>query len=80
MTDSVEVDVVPNNQPGGSLESACSHVLRAAHARCAAVIVLNGDEGSGYSVKGPLDAQVLLPDILEQMALCLRQQLAKNLN
>lgn len=80
MTDNVEVDVVPNSQPGGVLEAACSHVLQITHARCAAVIALGGDAGSGYSVMGPLDAQVLLPDILEQMAQCLRQQLAKNLN
>lgn len=42
MTDSVEVDVVPNSQPGGSLEAACSQVLQTSHARCPAVIVHDG--------------------------------------
>ncbi|WP_281246307.1 hypothetical protein [Paraburkholderia sartisoli] len=42
--------------------------------------MLDGDAGSGYSVMGPLGAQVPLPEVLEQMAQCLRQQLAKNLN
>ncbi|WP_434108159.1 hypothetical protein [Paraburkholderia caffeinilytica] len=49
------------------------------HARCAVVIVVDGESGSGYSVVGPLDAQVLLPDILQKMADTLRRQLAKNL-
>jgi hypothetical protein len=48
-------------------------------ARCAAVIVIDGAEGAGYSVMGPLEAQVLLPDILKQIPASLRGQLAKNL-
>ncbi|MGF6758915.1 hypothetical protein [Paraburkholderia sp. GAS334] len=80
MTDNVEVNVVPGGQSGGPLDAACAHVLQVTHARCAAVIALDGEAGSGYSVRGPLDAQVLLPDILEQMAQTLRLQLARNLN
>lgn len=48
-------------------------------ARCAAVVVIDGESGSGYSVVGPLEAQVLLPDILQKMADALRGQLSKNL-
>ncbi|MFM0176647.1 hypothetical protein PQR33_45995 [Paraburkholderia sediminicola] len=43
------------------------------------MIVIDGELGSGYSVMGPLEAQVLLPDILQKMADTLRGQLAKNL-
>jgi hypothetical protein len=44
-------------------------------ARCAVVIVVDGAAGSGYSVIGPLDAQVFPPDILQQIADALRGQL-----
>lgn len=48
-------------------------------ARCAVVIVVDGAAGSGYSVIGPLDAQVLLRDIVQQIADALRGQLVKSL-
>lgn len=44
-----------------------------------AVVIIDAPDGSGYSVVGPLEAQVLLPDILEQMAAALGQQLFRNL-
>lgn len=43
------------------------------------VTVIGGESGSGDSIVGPLEAQALLPDILEQIAGTLRQQLAKKL-
>jgi hypothetical protein len=48
-------------------------------ARCAVVIVIDGESGSGYSVVGPLEAQVLLPDILHKIADNLYGQLSKKL-
>lgn len=71
--------VVPGGESAGLFDIACNHVKDATQARCAAVIVIDGDEGSGYSIVGPLEAQVLLPDILEQVAHALRRQLEKNL-
>lgn len=38
----LQVDDTPNSQPGGSLEAGCSQVLQTSHARCPAVIVLDG--------------------------------------
>jgi hypothetical protein len=79
MTDTIEPRVEQGGKSAGLFDAACSHVRDVTGARCAAVVVIDGAEGSGYSVMGPLDAQVLLPDILEKMAAALRKQLAKNL-
>jgi hypothetical protein len=40
----------------GLFDAACSHLRNMTQARCAAVIVIDGESGSGYSVVGPLDA------------------------
>ncbi|MNW09892.1 hypothetical protein D3C71_2069960 [compost metagenome] len=48
-------------------------------ATCAAVIVLNSSSGSGYSVIGPLESQVELPDILRLVADTLASQLLKSM-
>jgi hypothetical protein len=79
MTDSTETKVVPGGESAGLFDTACNQIRDATGARCAVVIVMDGVEGSGYSIVGPLEAQVLLPDILEQIANSLRQQLARNL-
>lgn len=71
--------VVAGGESAKQFDAACRQVKDMLQARCAAVIVIDGEAGSGYSVVGSLEAQVLLPDILEQMASVLRRQLAKNL-
>jgi hypothetical protein len=79
MTSAFESKVVPAGESAGQFDTACNHVRNMTQARCAAVIVIDGLSGSGYSVVGPLEAQVLLPDILQKMADTLRRQLSKNL-
>jgi hypothetical protein len=79
MSDNFERKVVPGGGSTGSFDAACNAVRYMTRARCAVVIVVDGEAGSGYSVTGPLDAQVLLPDILRQIADTLRGQLAKSL-
>jgi hypothetical protein len=79
MTNDVGAKVVPGGESAGLFDTACNQLRQSTGARCAAVIVIDGDYGSGYSVVGPLKAQVLLPDVLQQMATALRAQLAKNL-
>ncbi|MFM0647022.1 hypothetical protein PQR14_22080 [Paraburkholderia bryophila] len=75
----VRLVVTAGGESAGAFDAACNHVKDTTQARCAAVVVIDGESGSGYSVIGPLDAQILLPDILERMAKTLRQQLSKNL-
>ncbi|MNR59947.1 hypothetical protein D3C85_1813190 [compost metagenome] len=68
-------------QPGGhaEFEGACKEVMAMTGATCAAVIVLNSSSGSGYSVIGPLESQVELPDILRLVADTLASQLLKSM-
>ncbi|WCM18283.1 hypothetical protein NDK50_12460 [Paraburkholderia bryophila] len=77
--ESVGSTVIPGGESAGAFDAACNRLKDITQARCAAVILIDSEAGSGYSVVGPLDAQILLPDVLEQMAKVLRQQLSKNL-
>jgi hypothetical protein len=79
MNDNFEPKVVAGGESGGLFDAARKTVCEITQARCVSVIVIDGAEGSGYSVIGPLEAQVLLPDILKQIADALRSQLAKNM-
>ncbi|MFM0502939.1 hypothetical protein [Paraburkholderia caffeinilytica] len=79
MMEKAGAKVVKGGGEAGQFDGECNDVRQATGARCAAVVIIEGDAGSGYSVVGPLDAQVLLPDILEQIASTLRGQLFKNL-
>lgn len=79
MSDNFEPKVVPDGESAGLFDAACNTVRHMTQARCAVVIVVDGEAGSGYSVMGPLDAQVLLPDILQQISDVLRGQLMKSL-
>ncbi|KPD15307.1 hypothetical protein ADM96_33625 [Burkholderia sp. ST111] len=79
MTSNFEPTVMPGGESAGLFDSACNRLREITKARCVAVIVIDGELGSGYSVMGPLEAQVLLPDILQKMADTLRGQLSKNL-
>jgi hypothetical protein len=51
-------------------------VQQSTEAKCAAVIVIGGECGSGYSIAGSFDAQLLLPDILRKMADVLEREQA----
>ena len=79
MTSNFEPTVMPGGESAGLFDSTCNRLREITKARCVAVIVIDGELGSGYSVMGPLEAQVLLPDILQKMADTLRGQLSKNL-
>ncbi|MFT4507892.1 hypothetical protein [Caballeronia sp. 15711] len=79
MTSDFEPRVVPAGESAGLFDAACHYVRDVTQARCAVVIVIDGELGSGYSVIGPLEAQVLLPDILQKMATTLHRQLSRNL-
>lgn len=79
MTSDFDSTVTPAGDSAGLFDTACNYVRDTTRARCAAVIVINGELGSGYSVVGPLEAQILLPDILHKIADTLRGQLSKNL-
>jgi hypothetical protein len=79
MTSDFETTVVPGGESAGQFDAACDYMRNMAQAHCAAVIVIDGELGSGYSVMGPLEAQVLLSDILQKMADSLRGRLVKNL-
>lgn len=71
--------VIPVGESADLFDAACNHMRDVTHARCAVVIVIDGDSGSAYSVVGPLEAQVLLPDILQKIADTLRGQLSTKL-
>lgn len=62
--------------PGGAYDAHCQHLLLKTHARTAAVIVINGDLGSGFSVAcGKIDDLRSLADVLEQVAAQIRADL-----
>lgn len=79
MSDNFKRKVVPAGESAGLFDAACNAVRDMTETRCAVVMVVDGAAGSGYSVNGPLDAQVWLPDILQQIADALRGQLRKSL-
>ncbi|MFM0649624.1 hypothetical protein PQR14_35355 [Paraburkholderia bryophila] len=56
MTSTFETTVVPSGKSAGQFDAVCNYVRDMAQARCAAVIVTDGQFGSGYSVMGPLEA------------------------
>ncbi len=68
---------VADGASAGLFDLVCSEVQQTTDARCAAVVVIGGASGSGYSIAGSFDAQLLLPDILRKMADVLERQLAR---
>ena len=70
-------EVVADGASAGLFDLVCSEVQQTTDARCAAVVVIGGASGSGYSIAGSFDAQLLLPDILRKMADVLERQLAR---
>ena len=63
--------------PGGKYDDQCTAVMMATAARAVALMVLDGRNGSGFSVV-TMDPQVLngLPDMLEGMARDIRASLS----
>jgi hypothetical protein len=70
-------EVMAGGASAGLFDIVCSEVQQSTDARCAAVIVIGGASGSGYSIAGSFDAQLLLPDILRKMADVLERQQAQ---
>jgi hypothetical protein len=46
--------VVKGGREVGQFDAACDDVRQTTGALCAAVVIIDGDAGSGYSVVGPL--------------------------
>lgn len=52
----------------GKYDNLCTYVREQAEARAAIVIILEGNQGQGFSCQAPLDVVVLLPSILRRIA------------
>lgn len=57
----------------GKYDDWCTQVREGTKATGVVLIVLNGEHGSGFSVQGPLDVQLVLSDLLEHVVQQLRQ-------
>jgi len=55
-------------QGPGKYDDLCTKVREEAQAVGAVVIVLNGNCGSGFSVQGPPELSIMLPELLESLA------------
>lgn len=62
-------------QGAGKYDSLCTGVRIASSAEGVVLIVINGYEGSGFSVQGPEIVLSTLPDMLEEMAKEIRRDL-----
>ena len=60
----------------GQFSVLASQARDATGAACVAMVVIDAAGNGEYSVAGPLEAQLLIPDMLEQVARELRTQLA----
>lgn len=52
----------------GKYDDLCSYAIQQAQAQSCALIVFGGNQGSGFSVQGNLEALVSLPATLRAMA------------
>jgi len=59
----------------GKYDSICTLVREQAQAEGAIVIILNGNQGSGFSMQAPPGATASLPAILETLARQIREGL-----
>lgn len=59
----------------GKYDDVCTQAREAAHAQGAALIIIGGQRGSGFSVQMPPHVLGLLPDMLETMAKQIRDDL-----
>ncbi|CAG9254980.1 hypothetical protein [Paraburkholderia caribensis] len=68
---------VTAHAPGGDgpLSDVAKHLREATGAACVAVLMLDPEGNGSYSVAGPLEAQLSMPDALEKVAHALRTQL-----
>ncbi|MGC2967812.1 hypothetical protein [Paraburkholderia aspalathi] len=64
MTSNFDPMLMPGGESAGPFDSACNRRREITKAGCVAITVIDAESGSGYSVVGPLEAQVLLSDIL----------------
>ncbi|MPW23709.1 conserved hypothetical protein [Paraburkholderia piptadeniae] len=69
---------VTAHTPGtpGQFSVLATHARDATGAACTAMVVIDAAGNGGYSVAGSLEAQLLIPALLEQVARELRTQLA----
>ncbi|TCG07199.1 hypothetical protein BZM27_21160 [Paraburkholderia steynii] len=68
---------VTAHAPGGDgpLSDVARNLIEATGAACVAVIILDPAGNGSYSVAGPLEAQLPMPDVLEKVVHALRTQL-----
>lgn len=59
----------------GKYDDLCTLVRERANAEGAAVIIMNGDRGAGFSVQGSLPVLPSLVDVLEHMARQMRESM-----
>ena len=76
-----QVPKVIAHAPGspGQFSELAAQVREATGAACVALIVVDAAGNGGYSIAGPLDAQLSIPHTLEEIALQLRSQLASSI-
>lgn len=69
---------VTAHPPGGSgaLGDLATEIKDAIGAACVALVMIDSSGNGGYSVAGLLEAQLPMPDVMEQVASALRTQLA----
>lgn len=60
----------------GRYDDYCKYVLEKTDANGVLLVVVNGDKGHGMSLKASLELTLALPDILEQIAKDIRDQLS----
>lgn len=63
----------------GPYSDLANQVLNATGAACVALVLVLPEGNGGYSIAGPLEAQLPMPDLLEGVARALRTQLGASL-
>jgi len=61
----------------GKYDAACTAARLETKAAAVLLIVIEGERGSGFSVQGPADLVVALPEILESTARRIRASLVE---
>lgn len=63
----------------GQFGELAAQVREATGAACVALVIIDAAGNGGYSIAGPLEAQLSIPYTLEEVALQLRSQLASSI-
>lgn len=63
----------------GRFSELAADVKEATGATCVALVIIDAAGNGGYSIAGPLEAQLLIPPTLEQVAEQLRIQLESSI-